>query len=112
MAWRGDVRAEFDKAVSPPGGWYERLGQVDEMEPTEMGRLLQEMRAAYYAGLTESERATMLDRIEAVRFREQHSPQEAHSRGDISDEALEREIQYLDERFDEARQTVARDAFR
>ena len=29
----------------------------------------------------------------------------------ISDEALERAVQYLDERFDEARQKVGRDVF-
>ena len=79
------------------------------LEPTEIGRLLQKKRAEYYAGLTEPERAALLDRIEAVRARQQHLPQEVHSRGDISDETLERAVQYLDERFEEARQTVARD---
>ena len=113
MVWRREARAEFDKAVSPPGGWYERLGQVSEMdlEPAEIGRLLQEKRAEYYAGLTEPERTAMLDRIEAVRVRQQHPPHEAHRRGDISDEALERAIQYLDEWFEEARRAVARDPF-
>ena len=113
MIWRREARAEFDKAVFPPGGWYERLGQVSEMdiEPTEIGRLLQEKQAEYYAGLTEPERATMLDRIEAVHARQQHPPHEAHRRGDISKEALERAVQYLDERFEEARRMVARDAF-
>ena len=113
MIWRREARAEFDKAVSPPGGWYERLGQVSEMdiEPTEIGRLLQEKQAEYYADLTELERGTMLDRIEAVRARQQHPPHEAHRRGDISEEALERAVQYLDERFEEARRRVARDAF-
>lgn len=113
LVWRREARAEFDKAVSPPGGWYERLGQVSEMdlEPTEIGRLLQEKRAEYYASLTELDRVAMLDRIEAVHARQQHPPHEAHRRGDISDEALERAIQYLDEWFEEARRTVARDAF-
>lgn len=113
LVWRREARAEFDKAVSPPGGWYERLGQVSEMdlEPTEIGRLLQEKRAEYYASLTELDRVAMLDRIEAAHVRQQHPPHEAHRRGDISDEALERAIQYLDEWFEEARRTVARDAF-
>ena len=53
----------------------------------------------------------MLDRIEAVRARQQRPPHEAHARGDISDEALERAIQYLDEWSEEARRTVARHAF-
>ena len=113
MVWRREARADFDKAVSPAGGWYERLGQASEMdlEPAEIGRLLQEKRADYYAGLTEPVRTAMLDRIETVRARQQRPPHEAHARGDISDEALERAIQYLDEWSEEARRTVARHAF-
>ena len=113
MVWRREARADFDKAVSPAGVWYERLGQASEMdlEPAEIGRLLQEKRAEYHADLTEPERTAMLDRIEAVRARQQRPPHEAHTRGDISDEALERAIQYLDEWSEEARRTVALPAF-
>ena len=59
-----------------------RQGGEMDIEPTEIGRLLQEKQAGYYAGLTALERATMLDRIEAVRARQQHPPHEAHRRGD------------------------------
>ena len=105
--WRRETRIEFSEAVSPPG-LYEWLGQMAEMDvgSTEKGKSLAERRAEYYAGLTEAERADVLDRIEAIHTRLVSTPVLAHARGNITDEALERAVQYLDERFEEARRAV------
>lgn len=95
MAWRRETRIEFGKAVSPP----------------EEARLLRLKGTEQVAKVSETERGALLDRIEGVRARQLHLPRAAHRRGDISDEALERAIQFLDERLEEARRAVVKGAF-
>lgn len=68
--------------------------------------MLQDKRAEYYANLNETDARAVLDRIDAVRARQLHLPRAAHRRGEISDETLERAIQFLDERLEEARRAV------
>ena len=55
MAWRGRSSRRVRQSRVSAGWLVQRLGQVGEidLEPTEIGRLLQEKRAEYYAGLTE-----------------------------------------------------------
>ena len=62
------------------------------------------------ADLPDADRESLVDRMEVTRARQAHLPEDAHRRGDISDEALERAMEFLDERLEEVRRAAATDA--
>ncbi len=85
--WLRESSDAIQEAASPP---HDVLALPKDLEPIERQRIVAERKSESLSSLTESQRGRMLDMLERVRTLCARVPREAHARGDIGTEDLER----------------------
>lgn len=101
--WLREASNALWEVVAPPKEMFLVEG---DLGPVERQGMVERRRSEWLSGLTTRQRTQMLDELERVRIQQEGVARQAHWCPDISHEALERWIGYLDERCEEARRSV------
>jgi len=101
--WLREASNALWEVVAPPKGVFLVEG---DLGPVERQGMVERRRSEWLSGLTTRQRTQILDELERTRIQQEGVARQAHWCADISNETLERWIGYLDERCEEARQSM------